>query len=94
MSDLEELRVQRRMSLTSGAKPAPFHRPSGAINFTLTDGTIIPPGPDTRFSGNVVALTMRNGEKGLNITSNTIVTKWCGEKMDNQMAVLGLLQRE
>ena len=66
----------------------------GAINFTLPDGTIIPPGPDTRFSGNVVALTMRNGEKGLNINSNTIVTKWCGEKMDNQMAVLGLLQRE
>ncbi|MCH8056388.1 MAG: DUF222 domain-containing protein [Proteobacteria bacterium] len=66
----------------------------GAINFTLPDGTIIPPGPDTRFSGNIVALTMRNEEKGLNITSNTIVTKWCGEKMDNQMAVLGLLQRE
>ena len=67
---------------------------SGAINFTLPDGRIIPPGPDTRFSGNIVALTMRNGEKGLNITSNTIVTKWCGEKMDNQMAVLGLLQLE
>ncbi len=65
-----------------------------AINFTLPDGKIIPPGPDTRFSGNVVALTMRNGEMGLNISSNTIVTKWCGEKMDNQMAVLGLLQRE
>ena len=25
--------------------------PSGAINFTLPDGKIIPPGPDTRFSG-------------------------------------------
>ena len=47
-----------------------------------------------RFRGNVVALRMKNGEKGLNITSKTIVTKWCGEKMDHQMAVLGLLQRE
>ena len=66
----------------------------GAINFTLPDGTIIPSGPDTRFSGNVVALTSRNEEQGLNITSDTLVAKWYGEKMDHQMAVLGLLQRE
>ncbi len=76
MCDLEELRVQRGMSLTSGAKPAPFHRPSGAINFTLPDGKIIPPGPNTRFSGNAVALTIRNKEMGLNITSNTSIPKW------------------
>ncbi len=67
---------------------------SGAINFTLPDGKIIPPGPDTRFRGNVVALTTRNKEMGLNITANTPIPKWCGEKMDHQMAVLGLLQRE
>ncbi len=66
----------------------------GAINFTLPDGKVIPPGPDTRFSGNVVALLNRNEEKGLNITSETIVTMWCGEKMDHQMAVQGLLQCE
>ncbi len=52
------------------------------------------PGPDRRFSGNVVTLRTKNEEKGLNITPDTIVTKWCGEKMDHQMAVLGLLQRE
>jgi hypothetical protein len=66
----------------------------GAINFSLPDGTIIPPGPDTRFSGNVVALKIRNKEKGLNITANTLIPKWYGEKMDHQLAVLGLLQRE
>ena len=68
--------------------------PSGAINFTLPDGTIIPPGPDTRFSGNVVALRIRNEEKGLDITPDTPIPKWYGEKMDHQLAVLGLLQRE
>ena len=68
--------------------------PGGATQFTLPDGKLIPAGPDTRFSGNVVALLNRNEEKGLNITSETIVTMWCGEKMDHQMAVLGLLQRE
>jgi hypothetical protein len=67
---------------------------NGAIHFSLPDGKVIPQGPDTRFSGNVVALRSRNQEKGLNITSKTVVTKWCGEKMDHQMAVLGLLQRE
>ena len=67
---------------------------SGVINFTLPDGKIIPPGPDTRFRGNVVALRYRNKEIGLNITPETLIPKWCGEKMDNQMAVSGLLQRE
>jgi hypothetical protein len=66
----------------------------GAINFSLPDGTIISPGPDKRFSGNVVALRIRNKEKGLNITPDTLIPMWCGEKMDHQLAVLGLLQRE
>jgi hypothetical protein len=66
----------------------------GTINFSLPDGTVIPPGPDTRFSGNVVALRIRNKEKGLNITPDTLIPMWCGEKMDHQMAVLGLLQCE
>jgi hypothetical protein len=66
----------------------------GAINFSLPDGKIIPPGPDTRFSGNVTALRIRNKEKGLNIAPDTLIPLWCGEKMDHQLAVLGLLQRE
>jgi len=66
----------------------------GAIQFTLPDGKLIPPGPDTRFRGNVVTLRLKNKEKGLNLTANTILPRWYGDKMDNQMAVLGLLQRE
>ena len=63
----------------SGVKPAPFHLPSG---------------PDTRFRGNVVAQQVKNRELGLDITAETSVPNWCGEKMDNDMAVLGLLQLE
>jgi len=66
----------------------------GAINFSLPDGKIIPPGPDTCFSGNIVALRIQNKEKGLDITPDTLIPMWCGEKMDHQMAVLGLLQCE
>ena len=66
----------------------------GAFNFTLPNGIIIPPGPDTRFSGNVVAQQVKNRELGLDITADTLVPNWCGEKMDNDLAVLGLLQLE
>ena len=66
----------------------------GAFNFTLPDGTIIPPGPDTRFRGNAVAQQVKNRELGLDITADTLVPNWCGEKMDNDLAVLGLIQTE
>ena len=66
----------------------------GAFNFTLANGTIIPPGPDTRFRGNVVAQQVKNRELGLDITAETSIPAWCGEKMDNDLAVLGLLQLE
>ena len=67
---------------------------SGAAWFTRPDGTLIPPGPDPRSRGNVVALKVKNRAMGVNITPDTSVPRWCGEKMDNQLAVLGLLQRE
>ena len=41
-----------------------------------------------------MALRVKNKEKGLNITPGRTIPKWCGEKMDHQMAVLGSLQRE
>ncbi len=49
-----------------GVQAGPF----GASHFTLPDGTIIPPGPDPRSRGNVVALKVRNRELGLDITSD------------------------
>jgi hypothetical protein len=66
----------------------------GAFNFTLPNGTLIPAGPDTRFRGNFVTQKIKNNEMGLEITANTPIPNWCGEKMDNDLAVLGLLQRE
>jgi len=77
---------EERFGLNRGA--------DGRFNFTLPDGTIIPPGPDTRFSGNAVTQRVKNRELGLDITAETSVPNWCGEKMDNDMAVLGLLQLE
>ena len=66
----------------------------GVTDFTLPDGTLIPPGPDQRFRGNFVAQQVKNRELGLDITADTLVPKWCGERMDNDLAVLGLIQTE
>jgi hypothetical protein len=68
--------------------------PGGKTGFTTPDGKRIPNGPDRRFRGNVVALKVRNRQNYLGITPNTPVPKWRGEIMDNQLAVLGLIQRE
>ena len=46
---------------------------------------------DTRSRGNVFALCTAHAESGINITPETTITKWCGEQMDDQMAVEGLL---
>ena len=66
----------------------------GAFNFTLPDGTIIPPGPDTRFRGNAVAQQVKTRDLGLDITAYSRVPNWCGEKMENDFAMWGLLQLE
>lgn len=67
---------------------------AGVPVFAMPDGTIIPPGPDTRFRGNVFALTARNRRDGLAINPQTPIPEWYGEAMDDAMAVEGLLQRE
>ncbi len=68
-----------------------FTRPNGAINFTLPDGKQIPPGPDTRFRGNAVAIKIANRENGLDITPETPIPEWYGDRMDPEMAVDMLL---
>ncbi|MFT5770529.1 MAG: hypothetical protein ACI9H8_002518, partial [Lysobacterales bacterium] len=50
--------------------------------------------PETRFRGNVSTLTAENVISGLQIDSKTTIPKWYGERMDDQMAVEGLIQRE
>ena len=62
--------------------------------FSTPKGDMIPPGPETRFSGNVFALTTANRRQQLDIGPRTLVPRWYGEEMDDAMAIDGLLRRE
>jgi hypothetical protein len=62
--------------------------------FADPTGRTIPPAPETRFRGNVVALKRQNRRNGLDIGPRTTIPLWEGERMDDGMAVEGLLQLE
>jgi len=62
--------------------------------FSDPTGRIIPPAPETRFRGNVFALKLANRRNGLEIGPQTPIPLWQGERMDDGMAVEGLLQSE
>ena len=62
--------------------------------FTTPNGNLIPKGPDTRFSGNVFALTTRNRREQIEIGPRSLVPTWHGDNMDDGMAVDGLIRRE
>ena len=47
-----------------------------------------------RFSGNVFALTTANQLEKIDIDAATLVPLWHGDKMDDGMAVDGLIRRE
>ena len=67
---------------------------SGEPVFTTPQGEQIPHGPDTRFRGNVFALTTANRRERIDIGPRTLVPMWAGERMDDGMAVDGLIWRE
>jgi len=48
----------------------------------------------SRFRGNAGALQRRNRENGLAVTSKTLPPLWTGERMDMDLAILGLECRE
>jgi hypothetical protein len=62
--------------------------------FSLPSGKIIPQGPNGRSRGNVIEITSRNRENGLEITPDTAIPRWYGDRMDHSMAVDMLLQFE
>jgi hypothetical protein len=64
------------------------------ICFTDRQGNNLPETGETRFSGNVFALTTENHRSGIHITPKTGKCQWDGEEMDDNDAVLGLLQLE
>ena len=62
--------------------------------FTDQTGRPIPKTAETRSRGNVFALKQQNRETGLDIGPETTIPLWEGERMDDGMAVEGLLQLE
>jgi Domain of unknown function (DUF222) len=65
----------------------------GKIQFTNPQGEVIPDvGKNSR--GNVDKLYRLNLDLGIRITPRTAQSRWMGEKMDDQLAVEGLLFRE
>jgi len=59
--------------------------------FSLPDGRIIPQGPGSCSRGNVIEIKSRNRKNGLEITSETSIPQWYGDKMDHGAAVDMLL---
>ena len=60
---------------------------NGMPKFTDPTGRTIPQAAETRFRGNVVALRRRNDRAGLEITLDTAIPLWEGEKMDEREAL-------
>jgi hypothetical protein len=66
----------------------------GQVCFTDSQGHHLSVTGDTRFSGNVFALTTQNSRSGLHITPRTGECRWGGEQMDDDLAILCMLQLE
>jgi len=62
--------------------------------FTDPTGRIIAVAAETHSRGNVFALKLHNRRSGLEIDVETTIPPWEGERMDDGMAVDGLLQLE
>ncbi len=66
----------------------------GELRFINTLGHVVPNSAHGRFRGNADALLGLNHECGIRITPKSAQSHWMGEKMDDQLAVEGLLFRE
>jgi hypothetical protein len=66
----------------------------GVIEFSNPAGEIIPTGPAKNSRGNAWSLFEQHSEAGIHITPKTAQSQWLGEKMDDDMAILGMLQLE
>ena len=62
--------------------------------FTDATGRTIPAVAETRSRGNVFVLKLQNRKRGLALGAETTIPLWEGERMDDGMAVEGLLQFE
>ncbi len=66
----------------------------GQIYFTDPQGRNLPQAAAPRFRGNVFALTTQNSQSGIHVTPQTGECLWGGERMDDDHAVLCMLQLE
>ena len=69
------------------------HSPAdGQVVFTDPQGHQLAETGDTRFRGNVVSLVRGNDRAGVSITAKTGECQWGGERMDDDLGVLCMLQ--
>jgi hypothetical protein len=66
----------------------------GAIEFSSPTGIIIPTGPCRNSRGNAQSLFEAHLGSGIVITPKTAQSQWMGEQMDDDLAILGMLQLE
>jgi hypothetical protein len=66
----------------------------GAICFTDPSGNELPDCGEKRYRGNVFALFSTHEQAGIHITPETTQSEWLGERMDDQLAVEGMLDFE
>lgn len=66
----------------------------GQVSFTDPQGHHLPDAGNARFSGNVFALMTENSQSGIRITPQTGKCRWGGEQMDDDLAILCMLQME
>jgi hypothetical protein len=66
----------------------------GAIEFSTPAGEVIPTGPAKNSRGNAWSLFEQHSESSIHITPKTAQSLWLGEKMDDDLAVQGMLQLE
>jgi len=72
-----------------------IHRQTGGpMYFTDPYGNFLPEVGETRFRGNVSSLMTKNSQAGIRITPKTGACLWDGEQMDDELAILGMLQLE
>ncbi len=57
-------------------------------------GEIIPTGPCRNSRGNAQSLFEAHLDSGIVITPKTAQSQWMGEQMDDDLAILGMLQLE
>jgi len=67
---------------------------SGEVQFSNQNGNLIPNSSCGRSRGNADELFKLNQNRGIRITPKSSQSRWMGEKMDDQLAVEGLLFRE